>query len=247
MFHPEGPTFLELVRQALSSTERGYDLLAPKFDLTPFRTPDEVILATLSEIGEQVDSALDLCCGTGAAMRWLRPHCRSRVVGIDFSEGMLAEAQRRLGPGFELVHGDVLAMDFEAEFDVATCFGAFGHVLPKDEDRFLDGVRRALVPGGRFLFATAERPPPMSMQRVVAHAFNAAMHVRNLLWRPRFIMYYLSFVLPDVVQQLERHGFSVRVTNPRLAPPFHPMRVVVATRVVSQRHHTNQHRVSQSQ
>ena len=43
MFHPQGPTFLELARQALSSTERGYDLLASKFDYTPFRTPNEII------------------------------------------------------------------------------------------------------------------------------------------------------------------------------------------------------------
>ena len=38
MFSPGGPTFRELMQQALASTERGYDLLAPKFDLTPFRT-----------------------------------------------------------------------------------------------------------------------------------------------------------------------------------------------------------------
>ena len=229
MFHPEGPTFLELLRQALSSTEGGYDLLAPKFDHTPFRTPEEVILATLAHIGARVENALDLCCGTGAALRLLRPHCRGRVVGIDFSEGMLAEASR-LGPGFELVHGDVLAMDFDSEFDIATCFGAFGHILPEDEGRFLEGVRRALVPSGRFLFASAERPPALSVQRITAHAFNAAMRVRNLVWRPRFIMYYLTFVLPDVVAQLEAHGFSVRVTDPRLAPPFHPLRVVEATK-----------------
>ena len=43
MFHPKGPSFFELVEQALSSTERGYDLLAPKFDYTPFRTPDEIL------------------------------------------------------------------------------------------------------------------------------------------------------------------------------------------------------------
>ena len=41
MFHPQGPTFWELARQALSSTQRGYDLLAPKFDFTPFRTPHD--------------------------------------------------------------------------------------------------------------------------------------------------------------------------------------------------------------
>ena len=43
MFHGPGPTFFELARQVLSSTERGYDLLAPKFDLTWFRTPDRLI------------------------------------------------------------------------------------------------------------------------------------------------------------------------------------------------------------
>lgn len=40
MFHPKGPSFVELAKQCLSSTERGYDLLAPKFDYTPFRTPE---------------------------------------------------------------------------------------------------------------------------------------------------------------------------------------------------------------
>ena len=43
MFHPEGPSVLELTNQWLSSTQLGYDLLAPKFDYTPFRTPDSVL------------------------------------------------------------------------------------------------------------------------------------------------------------------------------------------------------------
>src|SRR4051812_33728448 len=87
MFHPQGPTFWELAVQALSSTERGYDLLAPKFDYTPFRTPDailEQVAAHLTPFGP-FDSALDVCCGTGAAMRVLRPLCRRRVVGLDRS------------------------------------------------------------------------------------------------------------------------------------------------------------------
>jgi hypothetical protein len=36
MFSPEGPSLRELAVQALSSVEGGYDLLAPKFDHTPF-------------------------------------------------------------------------------------------------------------------------------------------------------------------------------------------------------------------
>src|SRR5690242_4259139 len=136
MFHPQGPTFLELARQALSSTERGYDLLAPKFDYTPFRTPQPLLDAAGAHLAKHggFESGLDVCCGTGGGMHMLRPLCRSRVVGLDFSQGMLTVARQHLAdaPGtarFEFVRADALAMPFAAAFDVAVCFGALGHVL----------------------------------------------------------------------------------------------------------------------
>src|SRR5215831_7672310 len=94
MFHPQGPTIWELIVQALSSTERGYDLLAPKFEYTPFRTPDAILVPALAHLGGpgSIATALDVCCGTGAALRHLRPLCRDQVVGIDISRGMLEVA-----------------------------------------------------------------------------------------------------------------------------------------------------------
>src|SRR5262245_42817076 len=147
MFHPQGPTFWELARQCLSSTERGYDLLAPKFDFTPFRTPDFILDGMAQCLGEprSIDSALDVCTGTGAAIRILRPLCRRRVVGIDFSRGMLAVARQRfpdepeLAP-VELVQADVLQMGFREEFDLAVTAGSLGHILPKDEPRFVEQI-----------------------------------------------------------------------------------------------------------
>ena len=137
MFHPQGPTVWELLVQALSSTEQGYDLLAPKFDSTPFRTPEAILGPAMAQLGgpRSVATALDLCCGTGAALRHLRPLCRDRVVGIDLSQGMLAVARRKTqeAPGeapIDLLRGHVLAMPFRAAFDLVVCFGAFGHILP---------------------------------------------------------------------------------------------------------------------
>jgi len=191
MFHPEGPTFFELVRQALSSTERGYDLLAPKFDHTPFCTPPEVLepLAEFLGRGPTIERALDVCCGTGEVMRAVRPLCREQVAGIDFSAGMLDEAEKKLreAPGeaeVRLVRGDVFWMPFQEEFDLVTCFGAFGHVEPKDERRFVRAIARALRPGGRFVFATAELPPKTSRAYWMSRAFNATMHVRNAVHAP---------------------------------------------------------------
>lgn len=228
------PTLLELVAQALMSTEAGYDRLAPKFDATPFRTPDAILEVMAARIGP-IDRALDVCCGTGAAMRWLRPQCRESVVGLDFSAGMLAEARRRLedAPGsaaIELVRGDALAMTYYREFDVITCVGALGHIVEDDEDRFVAGIARALRPGGRFVFVTGERPSPASRGWWMAHAFNVAMRARNALVKPQFVMYYLTFLWPDVRPLLERHGFEVTVARGVFPLPYERALLVTATR-----------------
>src|SRR5690606_38987015 len=108
---------------------------------------------------------LDLCCGTGAGIIALRPHVRDEIVGVDFSPGMLAEARERTAsaPGearITLVEGDVLELAYDAEFDLVTCFGAFGHIREADEERFVRMIHRALRPGGRFVFVTSWRPGP---------------------------------------------------------------------------------------
>ncbi|HEX3345895.1 MAG TPA: class I SAM-dependent methyltransferase, partial [Polyangiaceae bacterium] len=216
MFHPDGLSLLELLRQALSSTEAGYDLLAPKFDATPFRTPGAILAPIAREVarGGSVRDALDVMCGTGAAMAALRPWCTERVVGMDFSAGMLAEARVRVsqapgGAAVELVRGDVLTMGFDRAFDVVVCTGAFGHILERDEPVLLGNVQRALRPGGRFVFPTAEPPTPGQPGFWLGHAFNAAMRVRNALLSPPFVMYYLTMLWPAVRAKLERAGFDV--------------------------------------
>jgi len=234
MFHPEGPTLRELAVQALSSTERGYDLLAPKFDHTPFRTPDVVLdavaafLAPLAPFG----SGLDLCSGTGAGMRMLRPLCRDRVVGLDVSRGMLDAGRRRAGPGADLdwVRGDALDVPFGPAFDVVVSFGAFGHFLERDQPRLVAQAAGLLRPGGRFVFVTSHLPSVWSAHFWFAHGFNAAMRVRNLLLSPPFVMYYLTFLLPEVRGMLEREGLTVEVRPLADSGPLASLRLVSAQR-----------------
>ena len=211
-----GPSFGDLLQQAWSSTDQGYDLLAERFDATPFCTPDDVVAHALAVLGpDRCGKGLDVCCGTGAGLLRLQEHCVD-VVGVDRSAGMLQEAARKV-PRAVLVQADALALPFDQVFDVACSFGAFGHILVADEARFVSSVHRALAPGGRFIFVTAEPPPFFSRRHVVARAFNATLRVRNLVKSPPFVMYYLTFLLPRARALLKDAGFEVRVHPVALA------------------------------
>ncbi|MBY8885099.1 class I SAM-dependent methyltransferase [Streptomyces sp. PTM05] len=226
MFTPEGPTVRELAVQALSSVERGYDLLAPKFDRTPFRTPAPVLDAVrdaLCAMGP-VEDGLDLCCGTGAGARVLGAVCRGSVTGVDLSDGMLTVARSTYGqaasassdeglpaPRPRWVRADARALPFGPAFDLVVSFGAFGHFLPREWPGLFAEARRVLRPGGRFVFPLPAPAPPGSPLYWSLLAFDAAMRVRNLVWRPPFVMYYRPFRLGPVREELTRAGFTVRL------------------------------------
>jgi SAM-dependent methyltransferase len=257
MFTPQGPTLRELAAQALSSVEHGYDLLAPKFDHTPFRTPDAILDAVARALGPigPFDHGLDLCCGTGAGMEVLSGLCRGRVTGVDISAGMLAVGRERTGTGglkrteaeapgvappggrtrlrpgaragaspgsyegvdqgmsprLAWVRGDARALPFGAVFDLVVSFGAFGHFLPRELPGLFGQVHSVLRPGGRFAFPVTAPPRPSSPWYWALLGFDAAMRVRNAVWRPPFVMYYRAFRLGDVQRELRRAGFEVEL------------------------------------
>jgi SAM-dependent methyltransferase len=218
MFSPRGPSLRELTVQALSSVEGGYDLLAPKFDYTPFRTPDGVLDATadaLRPLGP-FDRGLDVCCGTGAGLRVLRPLCRGPVTGVDFSAGMLARA-RGAHPEARLVRADARALPFAAAFDLVVSFGALGHFLPAERPALFAGVHRALRPGGVFALPIGTRPQVTSARYWTLLGFDLAMRARNAVRRPPFVMYYLTGRLPALRADLTAAGFSVTAV-PLTAP-----------------------------
>jgi len=238
MFHPQGPSFWELARQALSSTERGYDLLAAKFDYTPFRTQDGLLAQVAPHIAASgpAESALDVCCGTGAGMKMLRPLCSERIVGVDMSQGMLRVGQQSLrdSPGIaklDFIRADALDLPFENEFDIAVCFGAVGHILPTDQPRFVSQLYKSLRRGGRLVLLSSPAPPWTSRRYWAARSFNAAMRIRNWLVSPPFIMYYLTFLLPDAADMLLDHGFDVTVIDDAFSEPWEEVCLIVARKI----------------
>ena len=206
---PGGPGLAELTRQALSSTQRGYDLLAPKFDHSSFRTGDRTLDMTADLLREHgpFENGLDLCCGTGlGAQRVLRRLCTGTVAGVDFSQGMLTQARRSRPEAASWVRADARALPFRAAFDLVVSFGAFGHFLPRERPALFAQVRSVLRPGGVFAFPLGRVTPALAL-------FDAVMWVRNALWRPKFVMYYSTWPLSRVRRDLVDAGFEVQTRD----------------------------------
>jgi demethylmenaquinone methyltransferase/2-methoxy-6-polyprenyl-1,4-benzoquinol methylase len=103
-------------------------------------------------------TALDLCTGTGKLAHELVPLVSpgGRVIGIDFSPGML-ELARKLEPDVEFRQGDVSRLsEPDASIDAVTI--GFGLRNLVNRDAALREMRRVLRPGGRLVIL--EFAPP---------------------------------------------------------------------------------------
>ena len=109
------------------------------------------------------DDVLDVACGTGDLAEAFADAGPRSVVGVDFTEPMLAiarhKAERRDADAVEPAyrHGDAMDLEFpDASFDVVSI--AFGIRNVTDPDRAIAEFRRVLRPGGRLVILEFSEP-----------------------------------------------------------------------------------------
>src|SRR5215469_9426721 len=99
-------------------------------------------------------NVVDLGCGYGWFCRWAQEQGAVRVLGLDVSEKMLAQA-KALTSVAEITYERANLESFElpeSSFDVAYSSLVLHYI--DNVDVFFEKVRRALTPGGRFVFST---------------------------------------------------------------------------------------------
>jgi len=204
---------------------RVYDL--PLVQWATYRPVHEAVVAALRP--HAPGAVLDLGCGTGQLLRRLAADLPlRRLVGCDFSAGMLAHARERLAPRRDsrvrpaLVRGDALRLPFAARtFDAVVSTEAF-HWFP-DHDAAIAEIGRVLVPGGVLLLGFVN--PPLG---VVSEAIHVASRLLGtpLRWptasalrrklarggfevvRQRRVFRIPGFLVPPVLTEARRTGLS---------------------------------------
>ena len=155
---PSGAERARLVREMFDRIAGRYELLNTVMTAGLHRLWNRtVVRATGLRPG---DTALDLACGTGSLTRDLAKKVGpdGRVLGIDFSEGMLRAAENRPLPNVEYQLGDAtdLAGVPSAQFDAVTI--AYGARNIPDLDALFSEMTRVLKPGGVAVCLEIARP-----------------------------------------------------------------------------------------
>jgi ubiquinone/menaquinone biosynthesis C-methylase UbiE len=139
-----------------AAVQAQYDDEAPSYDAEDHAYPVplhaafvERLLATCSAGGR----VLDAPCGTGKYFAQVAASGR-RVVGVDQSAGMLAQARAK-GIAESLEQIGLQELPFNAEFDGAMTIDGMENVPPEEWPLVLANLRRALRPGAH-LYLTVE-------------------------------------------------------------------------------------------
>lgn len=150
----DGPDRQAWLRERRTAVQAEYDLEAPDYDAQQYPTRShEAFVGRLLETCPQGGTVLDAPCGTGKYFELVRASGR-RVVGIDQSAGMLAQAQSR-DIAVRLERIGLQELVFDAEFDGAMTIDAMENVPPEDWPLVLANLRRAVRSGGH-LYLTVE-------------------------------------------------------------------------------------------
>jgi SAM-dependent methyltransferase len=143
------------LRERRAAVEAEYDLEAAEYDENPYPSDQHAgfidrLLATCPPGGV----VLDAPCGTGQYFARVAASGR-RIVGIDQSAGMLAQARAR-GIAERTEHVGLQELRFEAEFDAAMTIDAIENVPPEEWPLVVRNVRRALKPGAHYYLTVEE-------------------------------------------------------------------------------------------
>jgi SAM-dependent methyltransferase len=129
---------------------RYYDAICSTLGKDYQKEVDCILGIIRRNIGSMGDTLLDIACGTGGHLVYLKDHFR--VEGLDISPRMLEIAREKLGI-IPLHEADMVDFELGKAFDVLIClYGSIGYVKTVDRlDVALANMSDHLKPGGMII------------------------------------------------------------------------------------------------
>lgn len=194
----------------LQNLKQSYNKWAPLYDssLNPAMTADNQHLPPwFREVKNK--RVLDIACGTGRNLQKLLKQ-NNRIVGLDISSGMLAEAKIRLSKyEIQLLEADFLTSQVlhKSSFDFAMCCLSLEHF--EDLSPFFNQAFALLKPGAELLISEVHEArklennksslglPDLANKYGLQSHFHSAEHIQEMAAKAGFTLTKSTEVLGD--------------------------------------------------
>jgi SAM-dependent methyltransferase len=156
-------------------------------------------------------SVLDLGCGNGRLLGFLKENGVEGYIGLDQSVELLKEAKKNW-PGKKFLEADMSSpLPTKKKFDALFVIAAFHHLPPQDHEKTLRMWKEHLKPGG-FLFMInwnlhQVRFLPLFLRSLLFPNYG----FRGVLvpWKDSVRRYYFAFTRARLARLFKRSGYSV--------------------------------------
>ncbi len=196
--------------------KQDYDLIASEFSGT--RQAGWSEFEVFKPYLKQGMRVLDLGCGNGRLLDFLKDFKPALYVGVDQSTGLLEEAKKKYkGEGVKFLNLDMMEMnEVEGPFDAVFLIASFHHLPPKDQRFFLRQLKSVLAPNAVIC---------MTNWNLWGWRFWKAW-LRNLFWpnygfkgllipfQNRVHRYYYAFTQNEIRTLLQDEGYTVLHEEP---------------------------------
>lgn len=179
------------------TVEAAYDRWAQAYDAADnpmVFAATRALAASLPDVSGR--DVFEFGCGTGRNLAFLKAAGARSLAGCDLSDGMLAQARRRLPDGAALLRHDMrlpLPLPAAGSDLVLFCL-SLEHIAALEPP--LAEARRLLRPGGEIVIV--EIHPFVSQSGVAAHFIDAGEEVRMPAFPHRFSDYLTAFAALDL-------------------------------------------------
>ena len=176
---------------------------------------NEMVRVGRGLIGTRDPSLLDVGCGAGHLPEAARRLGLTRVVGLEISAALVAEAKARYGHEILCQTIEDYAASTSETFDIVTLSGVLEHV--PDPDGFMACVRRLTVPGS---VVYIDVPCEPSLITRVGNGFNRLRGDQSVLnlsptWPPYHVFGFNRHALTTL---LHKYGFRIEGLKVWAAP-----------------------------
>ncbi len=171
---------------------------------------------------EDGDSLVDLGCGNGRFLDFIKKHRKVDYLGIDNSKKFIEIAKKKFGDDI-FVQGDMLEIPLEDSFCDVVCAIASFHHIPSDSLRMiaLKEIHRVMKPKGVFILSVWNLFQPKYRKYVVWSFLRWVFSFGKFDFGDTFISwgksgisrYYYAFTLRKLEKLVKKSGFKILEKN----------------------------------